>query len=213
MITARVSTITDYAWWKTSGLEWDWFLAKDRGANDRMRAGTALHEFLEKAGEGEIPEAKVQDIIFVFDCDFQLPIPQFREQRRFKDYGELRVTGKTDALTGKRMADYKLIIDHQVEGEQYMDSYQWRFYLDIFDADVFDYFIFQAEEVGANILHIKDVHKITMYRYPDLHQDCSDLAAEFYDAAQRSIELRQIAAAGLEDVRVENHQVESTHSR
>jgi len=186
-----------------------------------------LHEFLEKAGEGEIPEAKVQDIIFVFDCDFQLPIPQFREQRRFKDYGELRVTGKTDALTGKRMADYKLIIDHQVEGEQYMDSYQWRFYLDIFDADVFDYFIFQAEEVGAsvqaempgrttglaNILRIKDVHKITMYRYPDLHQDCSDLAAEFYDAAQRSIELRQIAAAGLEDVRVEDHQVESTHSR
>ena len=73
-------------------------------------------------------------------------------------------------MTGKRIADYKLIIDHQVEGETYMDSYQWRFYLDIFNADVFDYFIFQAHEVGANILHIEDVHRITQYRYPDLRE-------------------------------------------
>jgi len=212
MITTRVSAIEDYRWWQSSGLEWDWFINKDRGENDRMRAGTVLHEFLEKVGEGECPEGRVGGYIFVFDCDHELALPKFREQRRSKDYGALRVTGKTDGLNGNRIQDYKLIIDHQVEGEQYMDSYQWRYYLDIFGADVFDYFIFQAHDTGDNILRVEEIHQITQYRYPELSQDCSRLAVEFYDAALRSPDLRKIIDNGLEDARAKDHQVESTHT-
>ena len=72
MITARVSTIEDYRWWRDSGLDWDWYLNKDRGENDRMRLGTAFHECLEKASVGEVPEVKTRGCIFVFDCDYQL---------------------------------------------------------------------------------------------------------------------------------------------
>lgn len=219
VLTARVSSICDYAWWKTSGLEWDWFVNKDRGESDRMKAGTALHDALENAPEGDIAELRSGDYIFVFQCDCLIALPKIKEFRRTRQYGDLIVSGKCDSLDGKRITDYKLIIDHQVEGEQYMDSYQWRFYLDIFDADVFDYLIFEAHEEpnhhpefepqGAaeqeewtprRIITIRDIHKITQFRYPELHQDCTNLAAEFYDAAQLSPDLRKIIEAGTASV-------------
>lgn len=213
-ITARVSMVEDFRWWSQSGLDWDWFLSKDRGGNERMAAGTALHAWLEKSATGEFDEGRVGDYIFVFDCDASLNLVKVKEQRSFRDYGDLRVTGKVDAIEAGRITDYKLIIDHQVEGEQYMDSYQWRYYLDIFGANAFDYVIFEAHRQGDDdILHIKDVHKITQYRYPDLHQDCANLAAEFLAAAEQSHELRQIAAHGLEDAHASHHQVESTNTR
>lgn len=209
VLTARVSSICDYAWWKTSGLEWDWFVNKDRGESDRMKAGTALHDALENAPEGDIAELRSGDYIFVFQCDCLIALPKIKEFRRTRQYGDLIVSGKCDSLDGKRITDYKLIIDHQVEGEQYMDSYQWRFYLDIFDADVFDYLIFQAHE-DRGIFYIEDIHKITQFRYPELHQDCANLAAEFYDAALLSPDLRKIIGNGLEDARAENHQSRPT---
>lgn len=211
----RVSAIEDWHWWQNSGLDWQWFLDKDRSANEKMRAGTALHSFLEQGSEGEYPQGRVGDYIFVFDCDCQIAIPKMREVRAYRKYGDLTVTGKTDALDGKRISDYKLIIDHQVEGEQYMDSYQWRYYLDLFGADIFDYVIFEAHEEPSNdecrYIRIHEVHKITQYRYPELHRDCANLAAEFLAAAEHSPELRQIAANGLEDARAKDHQVESIH--
>jgi hypothetical protein len=213
-ITARVSMVEDFRWWSQSGLEWDWFLSKDRGENERMAAGTALHAWMEKASAGEFDEGRVGDYIFVFDCDAALNLVKVKEQRSFRDYGDLRVTGKVDAIEGGRITDYKLIINHQVEGEQYMDSYQWRYYLDIFGAHAFDYVIFEAHQEADDIFRIKDVHKITQYRYPELHQDCANLAAEFLAAAQQSQELRSIASVGLEDIRgTENHQIESANTR
>lgn len=220
MITTRVSTINDYAWWKESGLDWDWFRNKDRDENDRMRAGTALHSWLEKSTDGDFEEGRTNGFIFVFDCDHladcQLVIPPTREQRQHLDYGDLRVTGKVDSLDHQKITDYKLILDHQVEGEQYMDSYQWRYYLDIFGAHSFDYVIFEGHEEsgdGDRMIRIRDIHRITQYRYPDLHRDCANLASEFLEAINRSPELRQIAAHGLEDAHEsQNHQVKSANN-
>ena len=45
-LTEHQEVEKDYRWWKTSGLEWDWYINKDRGESDRMRAGTALPDLL-----------------------------------------------------------------------------------------------------------------------------------------------------------------------
>lgn len=215
-ITARVSTIEDYRWWQCSGLDWDWFINKDRSENARMMAGTALHDALEHATAGDTEELRSGDFIFVFKCDALIAMPKIRELRLSMQYGDLTVTGKCDSLSGKHITDYKLILDHQIEGEQYMDSYQWRFYLDMFRADVFDYLVFEGHEEpgeGDRIITIRDIHKITQFRYPDLHRDCANLAAEFLSAVEQQPDLRKIVTDGLEDILAKDHQVERVNSR
>lgn len=115
----------------------------------------------------------------------------FHEVRESKDYGPAVVTGCADMIHGTEIRDIKTKFFF-VRDTDYTSSCQWRFYLDIFQADTFRFDIFQFQGYDA-ARHGSDVRglpltrrtpAITCRRYGHMQQDLSVLLSEFLRWAQ-----------------------------
>lgn len=146
-----------------------------------MEAGTAFHAALEHAPYGEHDQLSANGYTFILP-DSTLVLPQVRELRGFKAYGPLTVTGCVDATTGKRVDDHKTTA--RFDAERYLAGYPWRFYLDIFEADVFRWNVFEIRETKRMVFEVSEPQTLEAYRYPGLHRDCARLAADFYEFAR-----------------------------
>jgi hypothetical protein len=149
-----------------------------------MRAGTAFHKALETAPYGE-HEVLVADGHSFILPDADLVLPAIRELRGYKAYGALTVTGQVDALDGIRVDDHKTT--SRFDPERYLNGCSWKFYLDIFGADVFRWNVFELKEVGtpgALLFEVKPPHTLEAYRYPGLQAECAALAADFLEFAR-----------------------------
>jgi len=146
-------------------------LLRTAPANDQMRMGTAWHSIMERPPE-DIQEISMDGFQFVVNCDFKLFLPQSKEIRACKTYlvdgVEVKLTGKCDGITGNTVIDHKLTF--KPDPENYLTSYQWRAYLDIFNADVFEYVIYSAKADG-NRITINDISTMKLYRYPNMVND------------------------------------------
>lgn len=158
-----------------------------------MLAGTAFHKALEQAEPGEYAQLHAQGYTFLLP-DAELALPDVRELRAYGNYGPLRVTGCVDALHGKRVEDHKTTATFRPDG--YLEGCQWRFYLDLFGADVFRWNVFEISPVKGQdkTYTVKAPQLLEQCRYPGLHDDCMDLARDFYAFAsvhlpQHSIQL------------------------
>lgn len=119
----------------------------------------------------------------------------FHEVRSFKDYGEVVVTGQADMIDGLEIRDIKTKFS-PVRDSDYINSCQWRFYLDIFGADIFHFDIFSFEGYRKE-KHSQDVRglpivrhlpSITCLRYTKLQEDNEFLLGMFIDwARQRNL--------------------------
>ena len=178
------------------------FLARMRRQEpptEAMLAGTALHKALETAGEGEVKGFEADGFTFSFETDAEVDLPAIREMKATKEYriDDVTVTlvGKVDALHGKRIDDHKFT--SRYDAERFLDSYQWRIYLDIFDADEFRWNVFEGRESAPRNYLITAVHPLTMRRYPGMREDIERELAEFVDFARKFLperfELPQIA--------------------
>jgi hypothetical protein len=147
-----------------------------------MLAGTAFHAAIEKAPNGDHQTFEANGHRFILP-DAEIGLSAIRELRGFKDYGGLTVSGKVDCLDGR------IVIDHKTTGkvdiERYLNGCQWRFYLDIFGADVFRWYIFEIKEVGELTYEVKAPQTLEARRYPELASDCSRLAEGFLNFALR----------------------------
>jgi hypothetical protein len=139
--------------------------------NFKMLAGTAFHSIMENPPD-LISTINKDGFTFIVDCDVEIQLPQVREIRANKTYFVngvyVTLTGGTDGITGNRVDDHKLTFDPKPEN--YFDSYQWRAYLDIYNADMFKYILYHGVEDG-NTITIKDVSTMFMYRYPNMQND------------------------------------------
>jgi hypothetical protein len=99
-------------------------------------------------------------------------MPQVVEVRASKTYHvggyDVALTGKVDGITGNMINDHKLTFRSDVEN--YFGSYQWRAYMDIFNADYFTYYIYAAKEKNNHVT-ITDISSFTVYRYPGMVAD------------------------------------------
>lgn len=192
-------------------------ITKKFEGNDYTRIGTAFHSIVEtgrphcaKEPSGErhfiyygkdktepVPEGRR----FTFDGgDVILDVPQckvaldyrnehpdaFHEVREYKDFGEAIITGCADMIDGLEIRDIKTKYS-AVSDNDYIDSCQWQFYLELFETDVFHFDLFVFE--GYN----KDKHKgdvrglkltpykpsITCYRYPEMEEKNHILVRDF----------------------------------
>lgn len=116
----------------------------------------------------------------------------FHEVRSFMDYGGLVVTGQADMLDGFEIHDIKTKFS-PVRDSDYINSCQWRFYLDIFGGDTFHFDIFSfegyrkekhAEDVRGLSL-IRHLPSITCYRYNRMREDNYHLLGLFYGWATK----------------------------
>lgn len=138
-----------------------------------MVAGTALHKALEDSQPGDFPTLTADGHTFTFDTEADLDLPDIRECKAERDYdiAGLTVTlvGKVDAIRGKRIDDHKLT--SRFDAERFLSSYQWRLYLDIFDADEFRWNIFEGRELHPRVWTIFAMHPLRTFRYPSLGAD------------------------------------------
>lgn len=184
---ARVSNLELYRIWSNmDGVGVEWLinrLASDE-PTEKMQKGTAFHKALELAVAGQDSYTLCAlGYTFHILCDVDLTLPALREIKLRKQYGELTVSGTLDGLTGKVVTDYKTT--EQFDGERYMESIQWRFYLDLSGADRFDYQVFQMKEKKEKEYEVYGYHKLTQFRYADLHSDCMKAAEEYAHFADK----------------------------
>lgn len=182
---ARVSSLETFRRWRLDESQDAADLVgrlTDFQPTEPMLAGTAFHKALEDAQPGEYAQLHAHGYTFLLpDCE--LALPDVREVRAFGHYGPLTVTGKLDTLDGKRVEDHKTTKTFRPDG--YIEGCQWRFYLDLFGADVFRWNVFELTPVKGEdkTYRVGLPHLLEQYRYPGMHDDCMDLAREFYEFA------------------------------
>lgn len=149
---------------------------------EAMLAGTAFHKALEDAQPGEYAQLHAHGYTFLLP-DAELALPDVRELRMFGQYGPLRVTGQVDCLDGKRVEDHKTTSTFRPDG--YLEGCQWRFYLDLFNADVFRWNVFEITPVKdrEKTYQVKPPQLLEQCRYPGMRDDCMDLARDFHEFA------------------------------
>jgi len=168
------------------------FLADLRGetiATPAMLRGRAFAVAMENANIGDASVISAGGHTFAFTCDAEIEAWPRREEKREKDYGGVLVSARCDRIMGRTVADDKTT--SQFDAEAYLDKYQWRYYLDMFDADVFHWHVWecaQMKEQEGDITVNWEVyahHLLTQYRYNDLERDCRQLAQDFAEFAER----------------------------
>lgn len=161
-------------------------LRREEPPSESMLAGSALHKFLETAEIGETQEVDIDGYRFSFEFDGAVDLPPIREMKATKDYeiGMFLVTlvGKVDAIHGKRIDDHKFT--SRYDAERFLSSYQWRVYLDIFDAEEFRWNIFEGREAQEKRYVITNLHRLTMHAYPGMRDDIEKALTDFVGFAR-----------------------------
>lgn len=159
-----------------------------------MLAGTAFHKALELAQPGDYDVLSANGYTFLMPEDAAIELPSVRELRCSAQYGPLRVTGQVDALHGLRVEDHKTTA--YFNADTYLEGYQWRFYLDIFGAEVFRWNVFVISPVRGQPMtyEVAPPQTLEMCRYPGLHSDCMALAADYHAFAIRHLSPQEQAA-------------------
>lgn len=150
-------------------------------SSEAMEAGTALHKALELAVPGDHKGLEADGFTFAFDTEAEVDLPAIREMKATRDYlvDDVTVTlvGKVDGIHGKRVDDHKFTA--KFDPDRYLESFQWRSYLEIFGADTFRWNIFEAREDAPRYYVIRNVHRLQMDRYPGLGEDVERELREF----------------------------------
>ena len=175
------------------------FLRQLRGTTSPdLKRGIAFHKAMEKVSLGETDTLVADGHTFAFTCDAEIEAWPRREERRYKDYGGIIVTGASDRVMGRIVCDDKTT--KRFDAESYIEKFQWRYYLDMFDADEFRWHVWETREIkepDASILdpekevdvwgtHAWEVyahHLLVQYRYEEIENDCRNLAQEFLEFA------------------------------
>jgi len=166
-------------WRENEDAELEPLLATLRGETqptEPMLAGTALHKALETACEGERDTLSADGYEFVITADINLALPKCREVFATKDYGPIVISSRVDVLDGKCVEDHKTT--SRFDPERFLAGFQWRFYLDIFEADLFRWNVFEMRELKPKVYEVFNFHRLEQYRYPALAMDCRDLATD-----------------------------------
>lgn len=172
-------------------------LRRESQPTDRMRAGTALHHALEHALHGTYDSLEALGFRFDVVPDVALDLPDIRELRAFRDMMvndvPITLTGMVDGMHGRTIIDHKLTV--RVDLDRFLNSYQWRIYLDLFGADRFCWIVYEADEDRDDPQHytIKAVHRLEATRYPGMSDDVERELRAFVDMAKSHL-LQQEAA-------------------
>lgn len=172
-------------------------LASIRGEfkpNRVMQLGSAFHSIL------ETPEACVQPsgdyvsdgILFpggvVEEC-----LPLFDRSGAFevKATKEYRINGQTWTVVSKADQLVRLdVVENKTKWsvfdlDRYAESFQWRFYVDVYGALRVRYNVFCLSEYADGEIGLRSIEQFNLYPYPRLAADCRALLAEFVEYATK----------------------------
>lgn len=101
------------------------------------------------------------------------------------------VSGRTDGIEGNITRDTKCKF-RTPDFQEYVDSYQWRFYLDMLNAKTFYYDVFEVQGFDSLVYDKKGIawlHDINIIpyeplycsSYSEMHDDCKLLLRQFFE--------------------------------
>lgn len=192
MMLARVSNIEAFRRWREDDEADLADLVRQITVDEpsaAMKAGTAFHKALELAAAGTHEVLQANDYTFHV-IDGCIELPDIREMRAYREYGDLTVTGQVDGIAGKTVVDHKTT--SRFDAERYLGGCQWKFYLDIFEADVFRWHVFEISEIGEREYRVSAPQFLTAYRYPELRADCDRLASDYRAFAEKHLPKEEI---------------------
>lgn len=173
-------------------------LRRQAEPNEAMLAGHALHTALEHAQPGEFDRLEAEGYTFLFPNAAEVRLPDIREVKGERVYivagCAVTLVGKVDALHGTVVIDHKTT--SSFEAEKFLSTYQWRVYLDVFDAHCFIWLVFEMHEAkdAERTYEVRQVHPLAQYRYPAMREDVERLLAEFVEFAREHLPERFEAA-------------------
>lgn len=180
---ARVSNLEAFRRWRLTDdplehlIQW---ITTDN-PSPAMLAGTSFHKALELAEPGSFDRLEANGMAFLMpDC--AIALPDIRELRAERQYGPLTVSGQVDGLIGKTVIDHKTT--SRFDAERYLGGVQWRYYCEIFEADTFEWIVWEIKETDPLVYRVSPPQVLRAYRYPGMHEDCARLAADYHDFAQ-----------------------------
>ena len=163
-------------------------LRRESPPTEAMLVGTALHKALEFAKEGAVTHLFQDGYSFEIATDAIIDLAEIRELKTTAEWmidgTPVTLVGKVDGIHGKRIDDHKTT-SSSFDAEKYLNTFQWRIYLELFKADVFLWNVFELKQDAKNWKHyvIRDVHQLQAYRYPGMRQDIEDELRLFVDFA------------------------------
>lgn len=162
--------------------------------NALMCAGTEFHGLLAseaanvvRYGRDHKAEASRQ---FSFDGEQVLAARRHVGEGLCEVYGEktfdvagrpVKVTGHVDWIYGLMVQDHKCKFSTP-DAKDYEPSVQWRFYLSLFEANVFRYNLFHFSDPSPeNYCHLKETVSFRFWRYDGMEAECIQWLARFLD--------------------------------
>ena len=91
------------------------------------------------------------------------------------------------------LEDLRVIDDHKFtskfDPERFLSSWQWRMYLEIFNANEFRWNVFVGKQDGNNPNHytIREFHTLKMHRYPGMRDDLTRAVDNYLGFAERHL--------------------------
>lgn len=168
------------------------FLLKRTEPTEAMLAGSAFHKILENSSYNDELSIVEQDgfkfDLSDLDCEIALPeVKEFKLEKQTVIDGEpVTFVGVVDAIKVNEIFDHKLT--SQPNAENYIDSMQWRCYLDWFDCEKFTYNLFQSyKPANQDVYLIKTFLPISFYRYEGIDLDVRNMASSFIDFVKNHV--------------------------
>jgi energy-coupling factor transporter ATP-binding protein EcfA2 len=192
MLKIAVTTIESFRNYLNGTIELEDLLKRIRGEftpSRYMDLGSAFHDILEKAEERFIPERNVfkakNGIEFGFDvislCYDKIVQDAPFEVKITKIYKigeeEVEVVAKVDQLYGNYVIENKTCWG-MFDFERYFNSCQWKYYLDIFEAERVYYNVFCLSDKVDGI-ELRNIEQFSFNSYPDLRDDLNELLTDF----------------------------------
>lgn len=151
-------------------------------ATPRMMAGRAFHTALEYADYGDHDHLEADGYLFLLDPGFSctLELTPTRELLATKTYlvdgQQVTLVGKVDGIFGRRVDDHKFSAGFPAD--RLLEGYQWRCYLDIFEAETFRWNVFSGREGEARDTYvITAFNRLEARRYAGMSEDVRDQLA------------------------------------
>lgn len=192
-IRIRVTDLETYRHWKDAeDATLDELLARLRHTDPptpQMEAGRAFAKLLERVCYGQALDVEKQDgWEFHFDLDGELAWPGVRELKGEISIetpdGPVTLVGQCDAI-GLAVHDAKLT--ERVDAERYLDSLQWRAYLEIFGRREFIYDLFHARYEGPGKVRVGEHHRMSFYAYPEMRADVERAVCELTEVVAKHV--------------------------
>lgn len=187
MLRLSVTTIDGYIYWRDhefkslDELEAD--IRRESKPSQAMLRGRAFHSVIEHpeetlAGDHYAYEDYRFDRYGIDEVLSHIPKDAIAEAKAEREIEGVMIVGKADALRGLDI--YEAKCTGRINVDTYHESYQWRYYLVLFDGQRVNYVLakyFESKK-EPGMITIQEVMPLPCYRYPKLEDDVRRMTAE-----------------------------------